>query len=77
MRSCHGQSWRPVILHTDHAARKLLPQVDGMLDAGEKFHEREGKPLWLPHADLSEEPIEDNFKRQGLFRENEWARHDH
>ena len=30
----------PVILHTDHAARKLLPWVDGMLDAGEKFHER-------------------------------------
>ena len=53
----------PVILHTDHAARKLLPWVDGMLDAGEKFHEREGKPLYSSHMlDLSEEPIEDNLQ---------------
>ena len=37
----------PVILHTDHAARKLLPWVDGMLDAGEKFYEKEGKPLYV------------------------------
>ena len=48
---------------TDHAARKLLPWVDGMLDAGEKFHEREGKPLYSSHMlDLSEEPIEDNLQ---------------
>ena len=39
----------PVILHTDHAARKLLPWVDGMLDAGEKFYEREGKSLYSSH----------------------------
>lgn len=53
----------PVILHTDHAARKLLPWVDGMLDAGEKFHEREGKSLYSSHMlDLSEEPIEDNLQ---------------
>ncbi|MEC8044593.1 MAG: class II fructose-bisphosphate aldolase [Verrucomicrobiota bacterium] len=52
----------PVILHTDHAARKLLPWVDGMLDAGEKFHEAEGKPLYSSHMlDLSEEPIDDNL----------------
>ena len=52
----------PVILHTDHAARKLLPWVDGMLDAGEKFHEREGKALYSSHMlDLSEEPIDDNL----------------
>ena len=52
----------PVILHTDHAARKLLPWVDGMLAAGEKFHELEGKPLYSSHMlDLSEEPIEDNL----------------
>jgi fructose-bisphosphate aldolase class II len=25
-----------VILHTDHCARKLLPWVDGLLDAGER-----------------------------------------
>ena len=35
----------PVILHTDHAARKLLPWIDGLLDAGEKFYQREGKSL--------------------------------
>jgi len=52
----------PVILHTDHAARKLLPWVDGMLDAGEKFHEQEGKSLYSSHMlDLSEEPIDDNL----------------
>ena len=52
----------PVILHTDHAARKLLPWVDGMFDAGEKFHEAEGKPLYSSHMlDLSEEPIDDNL----------------
>ena len=51
----------PVILHTDHAA-KTLPWVDGMLDAGEKFHEAEGKPLYSSHMlDLSEEPIDDNL----------------
>jgi fructose-bisphosphate aldolase, class II len=51
-----------VILHTDHAARKLLPWIDGLLAAGEKFHELEGKPLYSSHMlDLSEEPIEDNL----------------
>ncbi len=51
-----------VILHTDHAARKLLPWIDGLLDAGEKFHEREGKALYSSHMlDLSEEPIDDNL----------------
>jgi fructose-bisphosphate aldolase class II len=52
----------PVILHTDHAARKLLPWIDGLLAAGEKFYELEGKPLYSSHMlDLSEEPIEDNL----------------
>ena len=52
----------PVILHTDHAARKLLPWIDGLLAAGEKFHELEGKPLYSSHMlDLSEEPIDDNL----------------
>ena len=51
-----------VILHTDHAARKLLPWIDGLLDAGEKFHEREGKALYSSHMlDLSEESIDDNL----------------
>tara|TARA_Y100001934_G_C12298049_1_gene748444 strand:- start:311 stop:1384 length:1074 start_codon:yes stop_codon:yes gene_type:complete len=52
----------PVILHTDHAARKLLPWVDGMLDAGEKHYEQTGRSLYSSHMlDLSEEPVEDNL----------------
>ena len=51
-----------VILHTDHCAKKLLPWVDGMLDAGEKFHKKNGKSLFSSHMlDLSEEPIEENI----------------
>ena len=51
-----------VILHTDHAAKKLLPWIDGLLDAGEKHFERYGKPLYSSHMlDLSEEPIEENI----------------
>ncbi|MDT8394212.1 MAG: class II fructose-bisphosphate aldolase [Bacteroidales bacterium] len=51
-----------VILHTDHAARKLLPWVDGLLDAGEEFFEAHGKPLFSSHMlDLSEEPLEENI----------------
>jgi fructose-bisphosphate aldolase class II len=52
----------PVILHTDHAARKLLPWVDGMLDAGEKYYAQTGKSLFSSHMlDLSSEPLEDNI----------------
>jgi len=51
-----------VILHTDHAARKLLPWIDGLLDAGEEFHKVHGEPLYSSHMlDLSEEPIEKNI----------------
>lgn len=53
----------PVILHTDHCAKKLLPWVDGMLDAGEQFYKENGKPLYSSHMlDLSEEPIEENIE---------------
>ncbi len=52
----------PVILHTDHAARKLLPWIDGLLDAGEKHYERYGKPLYSSHMlDLSEEDLIENI----------------
>jgi len=53
----------PVILHTDHAAKKLLPWIDGLLDAGEEFYELHGKPLFSSHMlDLSEEPLEENLE---------------
>ncbi len=52
----------PVVLHTDHCAKKLLPWIDGMLDAGEEFYKQTGKPLFSSHMiDLSEEPIEENI----------------
>ena len=52
----------PVILHTDHAARKLLPWIDGLLDASEAHFEKYGTPLFSSHMiDLSEEPIEENI----------------
>ncbi len=52
----------PVILHTDHAAKKLLPWIDGLLDAGERHFEKYGKPLFSSHMlDLSEEPLEENI----------------
>ena len=52
-----------IILHTDHAAKKLLPWVDGMLDAGEAFYKVHGKPLYSSHMlDLSVEPIKENIE---------------
>jgi fructose-bisphosphate aldolase class II len=52
-----------VILHTDHCAKKLLPWIDGLLDASEKHFEAHGKPLYSSHMlDLSEEPIEENLE---------------
>jgi len=52
----------PVIIHTDHAAKKLLPWIDGLLDAGEKFYQENGKPLFSSHMlDLSEESLEENI----------------
>jgi fructose-bisphosphate aldolase class II len=51
-----------VLLHTDHCAHKLLPWMDGMLDASEKFFEKNGHALYSSHMiDLSEEPIEENI----------------
>ena len=52
-----------VILHTDHAARKLLPWIDSLLDASEKYYKNEGYPLFSSHMiDLSEEPLEENIQ---------------
>jgi fructose-bisphosphate aldolase class II len=50
-----------VILHTDHAARKLLPWIDGLIEANAKHKEKYGRPLFSSHMlDLSEEPLEQN-----------------
>ncbi len=53
----------PVILHTDHAAKKLLPWIDGLLDAGEEHYKKFGIPLFSSHMiDLSEEPLAENLE---------------
>ena len=52
-----------VVLHTDHAAKKWLPWISGLIDAGEQFHKEKGQPLFSSHMlDLSEEPIEENIE---------------
>jgi len=53
----------PVILHTDHCAKNLLPWIDGLLDAGEAHFKAHGTPLYSSHMlDLSEEPLEENIE---------------
>ncbi|MDD2724462.1 MAG: class II fructose-bisphosphate aldolase [Methylovulum sp.] len=60
----------PVILHTDHAAKTLLPWIDGLLDAGEKYFAQTGKPLFSSHMlDLSEESLEENIEICGQYLE--------
>jgi fructose-bisphosphate aldolase, class II len=52
----------PVVLHTDHASKKWLPWVSGLIDAGEQFYKEKGRPLYSSHMlDLSEEAIEENI----------------
>src|ERR1043165_2296819 len=52
----------PVVLHTDHAAKKWLPWISGLIDAGEQFYKEKGQPLFSSHMlDLSEEPIVENI----------------
>ena len=59
-----------VILHTDHCARKLLPWIDGLLDAGEKYYKMHGIPLFSSHMiDLSDEPILDNIETCKIYLE--------
>lgn len=53
----------PIVLHTDHAAKKLLPWVDGLIDAGEKYFAVNKAPLFSSHMlDLSEEPLHENLE---------------
>jgi fructose-bisphosphate aldolase class II len=58
----------PVILHTDHCAKKILPWVEGLLAAGEAHFEKTGTPLFSSHMlDLSEEPIKENIETCSKF----------
>jgi fructose-bisphosphate aldolase class II len=58
----------PVVLHTDHASKKWLPWVSGMIDAGEQYFKEKGQPLFSSHMlDLSEEPIKENIETSVQF----------
>ncbi|EXL96857.1 fructose-bisphosphate aldolase, class II [Fusarium odoratissimum NRRL 54006] len=58
----------PVVLHTDHCAKKLLPWLDGMLDADEAYFKEKGEPLFSSHMiDLSEEPVEWNIETTAKY----------
>jgi fructose-bisphosphate aldolase class II len=62
VRTMAEQYGVPVILHTDHCAKKLLPWIDGLLAASERYFEDHGEPLFSSHMiDLSEEPLEENL----------------
>lgn len=63
VRAMAEQYGVPVILHTDHCSKSLLPWLDGMLDANERYFERHGEPLFSSHMiDLSEEPLDENIE---------------
>ncbi len=60
----------PVILHTDHAAKKLLPWIDGLLSVGEEYYRKNGEPLYSSHMlDLSEEPLDENLTISARYLE--------
>eukprot|EP00403_Amphidinium_massartii_P022501 CAMPEP_0178400480 /NCGR_PEP_ID=MMETSP0689_2-20121128/15811_1 /TAXON_ID=160604 /ORGANISM="Amphidinium massartii, Strain CS-259" /LENGTH=472 /DNA_ID=CAMNT_0020021277 /DNA_START=131 /DNA_END=1549 /DNA_ORIENTATION=+ len=63
VRALAEQYGVPVILHTDHCAKNLLPWLDGLMDANERYFELHGEPLFSSHMiDLSEEPLEENIE---------------
>ncbi|KAJ5728259.1 Fructose-bisphosphate aldolase 1 [Penicillium malachiteum] len=58
----------PVVLHTDHCAKKLLPWLDGMMDADEAYYKLHGEPLFSSHMiDLSEEEVEYNINTTAAY----------
>lgn len=63
VRTMAEQYGVPVILHTDHCSKKLLPWVDGLISASERYFQTHGEPLFSSHMiDLSEEPLEENLE---------------
>jgi len=73
VRTMAEQYGVPVILHTDHCSKALLPWVDGLVAASERYYETHGEPLFSSHMiDLSEEPLEENLEicRDYLLRMN-------
>jgi fructose-bisphosphate aldolase class II len=63
VRALAEQYGVPVILHTDHCSKALLPWLDGLIEASERYFELHGEPLFSSHMiDLSEEPLEENIE---------------
>jgi len=63
VRALAEQYGIPVILHTDHCSKNLLPWLDGMMEANERYFEKYHEPLFSSHMiDLSEEPLEENIE---------------
>jgi fructose-bisphosphate aldolase, class II len=68
VRALAGAYGVPVVLHTDHCAKKLLPWLDGVIDAEEAYHERHGEPLFSTHMiDLSEQPLAENIETAARY----------
>lgn len=58
----------PVVLHTDHCAKNLLPWLDGLMEADEKYFALHGEPLFSSHMiDLSEEEVEYNISTTAKY----------
>jgi fructose-bisphosphate aldolase class II len=58
----------PVVLHTDHCAKKLLPWLDGLMDADEAYFKLHGEPLFSSHMiDLSEEEVDYNINTTAAY----------
>ena len=58
----------PVVLHTDHCARKLLPWIDGLIAEGEEYFKTHGEPLFSSHMiDLSEEDLDENINTSAKY----------
>lgn len=58
----------PVVLHSDHCAKGILPWLDGMLDADEAFYEKNGHPLFSSHMiDLSAEDVKYNIETTAKY----------
>jgi fructose-bisphosphate aldolase, class II len=58
----------PVVLHTDHCAKKLLPWLDGVIQAEEEYHRQHGEPLFSTHMiDLSEQPLSENLETSARY----------
>ena len=63
VRTMAEQYGVPVVLHTDHCAKNLLPWMDGMIEASERYYAKHGEPLFSSHMlDFSEEPMDENLE---------------